>query len=300
MDSLSALIRMARAEGRVDVRCLLAGRHTLDNPPSTAGKAPFHLLLDGHCTVEAGDRVIDLRAGDLLVLPRGERHRVRVSADGPPAPATRSAGGVVETLRSDGVPAVDLFCGHYTYRPGAGELLFAGLPAVVHASFGTGAASPLRPLGELMRHEAALDGPGSGALLAALCEALLTLALRGDGHDRPHPAPWTAVPDPGLRAVVEAVVSRPGQPWTTAGLARVAGVSRATLARHFAAATGLSIAAFVTRTRMTIAADLLATTELGLDDVAARAGYRSTSAFGKAFRAATGVTPARLRRSRTR
>ncbi|HEY2738488.1 MAG TPA: helix-turn-helix transcriptional regulator, partial [Thermoanaerobaculia bacterium] len=177
--------------------------------------------------------------------------------------------------------------------------------------------SPLRLLGELMRNEAGLDGPGAGALLASLCEALLALVLRGDGGNGSDanagsdggdcgggagrqatdlPAPWTAVADSDLRAVVEAVVRRPQEPWTIAGLARVAGVSRATLVRHFSAATGMGVADFLTRTRMTIAADLLTSTSRSLDDIATAVGYSSSSAFGKSFRSATGTTPSRLRR----
>lgn len=325
MDAISTLIRMARLDGVVDVRCLLAGSHVLDNPP-TPGRVPFHLLLDGYCTAEVDGHRIDLRPGDVLVLPRAGQHRVRVVTDLPPVPADRREGASVATLvsagveaggdaRADGgdgdgdgagdgagIPTVDLFCGHYTYQPGAGELLFAGLPDVLHASFGTGPDSPLRLLGELMRNEAGLDGPGAGALLASLCEALLALVLRGDGTGRPAttlPAPWTAVAvsDTGLRAVIDAVVHRPQEPWTIASLAKIAGVSRATLVRHFSAATGMGVADFLTRIRMTIAADLLTTTGRSLDAVAEAVGYQSTSAFGKAFRTATGTTPSRLRRA---
>ncbi|MEV6992554.1 AraC family transcriptional regulator [Streptomyces sp. NPDC093228] len=301
MDTISTLLRMARLEGAVDVRCMLAGSHTLDNPPGGTGMVPFHLLLDGLCMVETGGRTVELRAGDVLVLPRAERHRVRVTALEPPVPADRYEGRSVATLRSEGPTTVDLFCGHFTYRPGSGELLFAGLPDVLHASFGTGADSPLRLLGELMRNEATLDGPGAGALLASLCEALLALVLRGDGSNGPPaavvPPPWTAVVDPALRAVVDAVIREPHRPWTIARLARLAGVSRATLVRRFSTATGMGVADFLTRIRMTVAADLLTTTECSLDDIAARVGYRSPSAFGRAFRTTTGMTPARLRRS---
>jgi AraC family transcriptional activator of mtrCDE len=292
---------MARLEGALDVRCLLAGAHVLDNP-ATPGEVPFHLLLEGHCVAEAGGRTFELRAGDVLVLARGGRHRIRVAAEQPPVPAVRREGESVATLSSEGEPMVDLFCGHFTYRPGAGEILFDGLPEILHASLGIGPGSPLRLLGELLRGEANADGPGAGALMASLCEALLALALRGAGPGGgpaapTDPVPWTAVTDPGLRAVIAAVVHRPDEPWTIAALARVAGVSRATLVRHFSAATGMGVADFLTRTRMTIAADLLTTTARGLEEVAASVGYSSAAAFGRAFRTITGTTPARLRRS---
>ncbi|MEU8820013.1 AraC family transcriptional regulator [Actinoplanes sp. NPDC048796] len=291
MDAISKLLRMARLECAVDVRCQLAGAHVLDNP---AGDVPFHLLLAGRCTVEIEGRTVDLRAGDVLVLPRGSRHRVRAVAAEPPVPAELHRDGPVDTLRGPGPPDIDLFCGHFRYEPGPGQLLFAGLPDVVHASLGLGSGSPLEPLGRLIRDEADGDGPGAGAMIASLCEALLALVLRRAGGDLP---PWTAVTDPGLRRVVDAVVSDPRRPWTIDGLARVAGVSRATLVRHFSAATGLGVADFVTRTRMTIAADLLTGTDRTLDDIAAAVGYRSASAFGKAFRTTTGSTPSALRRA---
>jgi AraC family transcriptional activator of mtrCDE len=298
VDAVSTLIRMARLEAGVDVRCLLAGGHVMDNPPGPKGQVPFHVLLAGRCVVQTGERIVGLEAGDVLVLPRAGRHRVRVDAGAPPVPAARHEGASVATLRSASAPDVDLFCGHFAYRPGAGELLFAGLPDVLHASFGTGDGSPLRLLGELMRNEAAQDGPGAGALLASLCEALLALVLRGDGRAPGAAAPaWTAVADPGLRAVIDAVVREPQKRWTLAGLAEVAGVSRATLVRRFPAATGMGVADFLTRTRMTVAADLLTTTQRSLEDIAGSVGYRSPSAFGRAFRATTGTAPASWRRA---
>jgi AraC family transcriptional activator of mtrCDE len=67
--------------------------------------------------------------------------------------------------------------------------------------------------------------------------------LRGDGNGSLTSvklvAPWTAVTDAGLRAVVNAMVNEPEKQWTIAGLACVAGVSRATLTRRFSAATGM-------------------------------------------------------------
>jgi AraC family transcriptional regulator, activator of mtrCDE len=64
MDAVSQLIRLARPEGRIDMRCLLAGWFGLANPASSPGTAPFHLLLKGRAQVEFAGRTIQLRAGD--------------------------------------------------------------------------------------------------------------------------------------------------------------------------------------------------------------------------------------------
>jgi AraC family transcriptional regulator, activator of mtrCDE len=47
-------------------------------------------------------------------------------------------------------------------------------------------------------------------MVASTCEALLALVLRGAATSEV--PPWTAVTDPGLRAVVDAVASESGRP----------------------------------------------------------------------------------------
>ncbi|HXT93393.1 MAG TPA: cupin domain-containing protein, partial [Trebonia sp.] len=86
MDAISTLIRMARLEAAIDVRCLLAGRHVLDNP-AAQGQVPFHLLLEGECVAELDGHSIALRPGDVLVLPRASQHRIRVVTEAPPVTA---------------------------------------------------------------------------------------------------------------------------------------------------------------------------------------------------------------------
>jgi AraC family transcriptional activator of mtrCDE len=51
----------------------------------------------------------------------------------------------------------------------------------------------------------------------------------------------------------------------------------------------------MTGLRMAIAADMLADGDRSVSAIAAAVGYRSESAFGRAFRLATATTPARFR-----
>lgn len=74
-------------------------------------------------------------------------------------------------------------------------------------------------------------------------------------------------------------------------------MSRATFIRHFTHDTGMTVGEFLTHTRLMTAADLLTTTDDTVAAVAAQVGYRSESAFSRAFRLATGSTPARFRKS---
>ena len=115
--------------------------------------------------------------------------------------------------------------------------------------------------------------------------------------DSPKRALWTAAHDERIRAVIDEVFRDPGADWPIASLARVAAMSRATFIRHFYHSTGMTVGAFLTHIRLMTAAELLADTELTVASVAAEVGYRSESAFSRAFRMATGSTPARFRRN---
>ncbi|HEV2345318.1 MAG TPA: helix-turn-helix transcriptional regulator, partial [Actinocrinis sp.] len=74
-----------------------------------------------------------------------------------------------------------------------------------------------------------------------------------------------------------------------------ASMSRATFIRRFSGATGMAVGEFMTGLRMAIAADMLAEGDRSVSAIAAAVGYRSESAFGRAFRLATATTPARFR-----
>lgn len=78
-------------------------------------------------------------------------------------------------------------------------------------------------------------------------------------------------------------------------LARIAMTSTYHFRRMFASLAGMGLATYVRRRRMTLAA---ADVQAGLPllDVAVRYGYGSTEAFGRAFAAVHGVTPAEVRR----
>jgi AraC family transcriptional activator of mtrCDE len=296
MDAISRMIRRARLEGAVDKRCLLAGRVLLDHPATASGEVPFHLLLEGDCTLEAHGTAIDLTAGDVVLLPRGPAHVVHSGA-GRRLPVREDRGAAFTTIRTAaGGNPIDLFCGHYAVGPGAGEIFFGSLPDVVHARLGPDGNERIRMLSALMRAEADEVGPGTAAILAGLCDVLLAMVLRHTSARVPGAQPWTALADPRLRAVTDAVLDDPGHDWTLAELARIAAMSRATFARHFSQETGMTFGTFLTRVRMMAAADMLSDTDLPVSAVASSVGYQSVSAFGRVFRAATSASPAVFRR----
>lgn len=68
------------------------------------------------------------------------------------------------------------------------------------------------------------------------------------------------------------------------------------LRRMFASLAGMPLSEYVRRRRMTVAAAAVVSGSGDLLDVAVRHGYGSTEAFGRAFRAVHGLSPAQARR----
>jgi AraC family transcriptional regulator, activator of mtrCDE len=259
--------------------------------------SPFHILLAGRCAVEFAGRTIHLRAGDVLLFPRGAAHRVFADRGDGPIEIVEEPGAAFPTRRSRAAqPEVDLLCGCYRVAPGAGELLFRMLPEALHVSLGADGYEPIRMLSALIRREANVGGPGTQAVVSSLCNALLAMVLRSSPEQRvSRDVPWTGVDDAAVLCVIDAVLGEPERDWSITSFADRAAMSRATFIRHFTRATGMTAGQFVTRLRMMIAADLLATGQRSVSAVADAVGYRAVSSFGRAFRAATSANPARFR-----
>ncbi|MER6440227.1 AraC family transcriptional regulator [Streptomyces sp. NPDC001185] len=303
MDSVSRLLRMARLEAGLDKRCLLGAGTRMDVAAYGELQAPFHVLLEGECRLQVGTVLLDLRPGDVVMIPSGSPHRVITGGGAASAGTAESVGEVFVTTRSadGGRPVIDLFCGHYTFDAGAGSLLLASLPDPVHVSFGQSAESDevLRMLSALMRSEARREGEGTAAILSALCTVLLAMVLRTSRGDTTRTALWTAAADSRIASAVEGMLNDPGADWTIERLSGAAAMSRATFLRHFTRDTGTTVGAFLTRARLMAAAELLTTTDATVTAVAGQVGYSSESAFSRAFRTYLGTTPARFRRGRT-
>lgn len=293
MDGVSRLIRLAHLEGRLDVRCLMAGQFTLDHEAAPPGEVQFHLVLQGRCTVTTGTSTVDLGPGDYLLLPHGDAHTV-TAASGRRRRFEEEPGATFTTRKSLGAEhELDLFCGHYRFDSAAGALLFRLLPSLVHVTMDR----PALALADVLRGEADSDGPGTGAIVCSLCDALLAMSLRSRPDQRlDTPALWTAMGDDVLGRVIALVVERPGESWTIDRMATEARMSRATFLRRFTARTGITVATLLTSIRMMVAADLLTRSDLSVARVASEVGYRSESAFAQAFRATVGTPPARFRK----
>src|SRR5260370_2388204 len=240
MDWLSRVFEMMPVQGRLDLRCNYGAPWRIDQGPGEAKEIPYHAVVSGCATLEdpAGGRPLQLKTGDILLLPGNPRHVMHDGSGAVPLPARNRASlnlTISENLGSD--ERLDLLCGHFAVTQPHNRLLRGYLPPrlVVHAGPHTGqkeAAAQLAGLVALMRRESADDHLGGRAMLNALSTAMFTLVLRLASETDDAPRGLLALAgNPRLAPAVAALVNEPARAWTLPDLARLCNKFLPTLAR---------------------------------------------------------------------
>ncbi|MRH90345.1 helix-turn-helix domain-containing protein [Nocardia sp. SYP-A9097] len=273
--------------------------------PRTAG-AGFHVVLHGTCWIYPSAQTADpiaLGPGDVVFVRDGSGHILADHPDTPPAVPRpdqyiqRPPVGAVQ-LGGDG-PVTSLLCGNYHLDGQRPHPLLRQLPEVIYLPARHGRHPELAAAIALLGAE--LDNPrmGSHGIVPALIDSLLLYILRAWVEEQPQSADagWAAaLRDPAVAPALAAMHEDPSAAWTVQSLADRVGLSRAAFARKFNAMVGEPPLAYLTRWRLTTAARLLREDDLSMDTVAARAGYSSEFAFGKAFKREYGLAPGQYRR----
>ena len=100
---------------------------------------------------------------------------------------------------------------------------------------------------------------------------------------------------PWLSALLQWAHRRLARPITVTELAREAHTSKRTLSRRFTATTGLSPMQWISGLRVKRARDLLETTTLSIEEVAAECGFGSAAVLRHHFRLGVNVSPSTYR-----
>jgi len=253
----------------------------------------FHVVASGTCwvAIDGGDKHWAI-GGDVIVLPYGDQHCMGGVHDAEtvsmasilPMPPWRE----LPVIRhgADG-EQTDVVCG---YLHSQDPLFDPGLRVfppvfVVRPPPGPAAEWVRANVAYAVDQNSALPAVPAG-VMSRLPELLLVEVLRL--HLLSAPAVeqgWlAALDDPVLRPALALLHGAPARRWTVTGLAREAAVSRSVLDARFRELLGRPPIRYLTEWRMHLAADLLATTDLGVAAVAHRVGYDAEEAFSRAFK----------------
>jgi AraC-like DNA-binding protein len=306
VDAFSDLIRGVRANGSLFGSSTLSppwALHFVDGAPLTL----CTVLTGAGWIVPADGQPEPLRARETIVV-RGPATFTFVDEVGTPAEpvecgedcATPEQGGTTHRLgwHDHGDGATTLIVGAYPVRGEISRRLLDALPVVLRVDAGGAADAVLDHLAA----EVAVDTPGQQVVLDRLLDWMLVCTLR-EWFDRPGgqpPAWWAAQRDPVVGHALRLLHDEPAAPWTVAALADRVGVSRSTLAKRFADLVGEPPLTYLTRWRMTLAADLLVEQESAtVADVARTVGYADPFGFSAAFKRVRGTNPSEFRRDAT-
>jgi len=304
LDALSRILEVVHVSGSLFSRAELGapwGVHSRAMPD-----AIFHVVVRGagYLTLDSDDVPVPFRAGDLLVLTRGDAHTV---SDQPESQVVAIEGLEYEAgddglgrIRVDGGgPLTSLLCGTFTLAGEARDHVVPLLPPLLHVQGGSPTAAWLDQTLRVMADEVEAGRPGSETIVARLADILFVQVMRAWlAQDAAGPRGWLgALTDPALARALALVHDDPAADWTAAGLARQVGLSRTVFYERFTARVGETPAAYTTRWRMVVARTLMRGTDEGLGEIAEQVGYRSQAAFHKAFKRVVGESPGAWRRA---
>jgi AraC-like DNA-binding protein len=247
---------------------------------------------------------VTLSAGEVVLLPHGATHVLRDPSRGAREALTVGAGdcprptSVGPVRFGGGGPVTALVAGAFRFGAAARSVLLESLPPVLHVPAGDAGMGPeLSATVQLILAESAAPGPGSTLLSARLAEILLVHALRAHAASGAHEPGLCALADPSIGPALRLMHARPADPWTVESLAREVGQSRSAFAARFTQMVGETPLQYLTRWRMTEAAERLRDGDDTVAAIAERVGYGNPAAFMKAFTRVQGLGPGAYRRA---
>jgi AraC-like DNA-binding protein len=315
MDALSETLRVVRLVGAIFINARFTAPWCYQSPRADDA-APFlepggervviyHLITEGECYVEMeGQTTLRLTAGDVVIFPQGDAHRM--TSEPGLVPERRSRLDVVLARRprqlayGGGGAATRIICGYMACDRRLARMLLTGLPPVVRVNVrGSNAGIWLETSVRYALAEARSPRPGGGGVLAKLADVLFIEVLRlYMNEQQAGRTGWLAgVSDRVVGPALKLMHGNPAYAWTLEELALGAGTSRSVLAERFQMLVGSSPIQYLTQWRMVLASNLLCHTSTPLARVAEQVGYQTDTAFSRAFRREFGAPPAAWRRN---
>jgi AraC-like DNA-binding protein len=320
-DVLSEVLSAVRLTGSVFFDVTATSPWVAEAPPSAKianavmpgaqHAIEYHVVTRGSAWISIVDGApfepVELKAGDIAVIPHGEPHvvssaphmRATPDVDGHRRPKDDSI--LPFKLRTGDGEASDahLMCGFFTCDVRPFNPLLEALPRFMRIGRGTSAATDAL-LDHFLGLAAAEHGDkraGAQSVLNKLSELMFIEAIRthmdrlsGDTTG------WlSGLRDPLVGRALALMHAQPARAWTLEELAAEAGASRSGLVGRFTQMMGYAPIQYLTRWRMQLAARRLGERGARIAVVAQEVGYESEAAFSRAFKKFSGRAPSEWR-----
>ncbi|RDS83607.1 AraC family transcriptional regulator [Dyella monticola] len=297
-DVLSQVLKLIRLRGDRVFHGELGSATEVNFPP---GPATFLHLRSGELSVSLPHEApVLLRPGDFVLLPHADGYTIRSESSSKPRQCFEAAIDVspsrnAQTFRwaMDDGTAGSFLAGSFYFDGAPLRSLLTGLPRLIHLTCDK-VSEPawLAAIAHFLEVESRSAGPGSSLMISRLIDLLVIRTLRMWVSRQGNRIGWlSGLSDERVGRALNAMHREPYRAWTVAALAQTAMMSRSTFSNRFTAVVGLSPLRYLTRWRLTIAADLLRAGTLKVTEVARDVGYGSEAAFSRAFKEEFGYPP---------
>jgi AraC-like DNA-binding protein len=267
----------------------------------------YHFVIAGKVLVSvAGEPTLDVRAGEIVLLPRNDVHTLASGTGLVPVSARHliqpsADGGLAKISHGGGGEPAQIVCGFLgsedSYNP-----LIATLPRILKLDVREGAsrewveASVRYAAGELTAGRFA-----SSSLMARLSELLFVEAIRQySATFSDQEAGWLkGVVDPQVGRALAAIHHNITSPWSADSLAKEVSMSRSAFVDRFTMLVGMPPIRYLTFWRLQAAKRILRETSKTIAQLAQEVGYGSDEAFSRAFKREFGLSPSRWRDQQT-
>lgn len=280
--------------------------------PGAQNVVSYHIVTQGACWASLADGTpVRLETGDILVIPHGDRYIMssapHMRSDMPDESVLMFFRHMVSGLAPSiviegggGPDRVEVVCGFLACDIEPYNPVLQALPRLVHVRKPREHAGPdrLSPLIALAMLESRERRPGSKNVLLRLSEILFIEVIRRyvDSAAQTQTGWLAGLNDLMIGRALALLHDRPADPWTLKRLSNAIGVSRSTLADHFTHVVGQPPMRYLAQWRMQLATRLLAEGSAKVCAVALDVGYQSEAAFSRAFKDASGMSPAAWRK----
>ena len=316
MDALSDVLQVLRLSGAVFLTAEFTAPWCVSSSSGRPAVGPaqsehtvfFHWLIAGRCKARLaeGGETFEIGAGDILMMPNDEAHVMGSDLDIKPIAAESlvkpaPGGGMLSINSGGGGEKTQFVCGFLACDRRLSRPVLDALPHMLRVPFGEDpTAAWFRSLLRVGAQETSTPRPGSDTVLAKLSELLFVEAIRRYSESMPaEQTGWLAgLRDRFVGRALTLMHQKPGHAWTVDALASEAGLSRSALAQRFTELIGQPPMQYLTRWRLTVAAQRLRSDATSLASIAEQIGYDSEAAFNRAFKREFGMPPATWRRTR--
>ncbi len=287
-------------------RSLFRGEHWAVNVPNYQDTSMFHVVVAGCCLVKVNDTLLELKAGDVLFLPRALGHQVMASESVEAVDLyslpVKKVSDLFETLEvipekleasCDKGSETIMLCGVVKIAHPSGEMLVNDMPDVIHVQkeqhlFNT----MIGGIVDLIFQEAEGGFLGGESVITRLVDILMIQTIRQwVMSSEVHHGRWLrALKDPKIGKALSRIHNYPEKAWTIELLGQEVGMSRTAFATKFSELVGDTPMNYLTLWRMNLAELRFKSGEKVDLDFIASLGYQSESSFRRAFKKVKGHT----------